>query len=402
MLSENTLLRHPKSHPSPGPQKRDGRIQIKGEVRVIIRNYCNIHVPSINLLARDLLQRNLHDAASWPCGTNGIGAASAKKPLDINQIMAVDSLYVRDYDPPCESDLPNAISPTAINTQAQSPLFAKLSPEIRHQIFSYVLAEYEDMSRAYSPDQEHHADDFWMYFRPRCKAPLVIDLNLLYTCRRVYYEAHHLPMRLATHRFWARRGRRSGWQQLGGIRFEHLTRKNLGDVSALHMYLPWDWLLSRDIPRKQIFGRWEFLRGPNALPRLRHLTLTVPWTGWTNWLQAAPLWFGLEREGRYWPESLEMLRMELEVSASHKHRLSEIEEIVTEIVGGGLKFGLFDGTVMLPTEGKPWRWSMPLDVGWLYNHEDVLGPEHSDNVEFFVAVVEFRRARSGPASRMRI
>lgn len=79
-------------------------------------------------------------------------------------------------------------------TQDQSPLFGKLPPEIRHPIFEFTLADYEDPKQPYPFDSE--------YYRPGHTCRLVSDCSLLLTCRRIYAEARLLPLPLATFTFW--------------------------------------------------------------------------------------------------------------------------------------------------------------------------------------------------------
>jgi hypothetical protein len=89
------------------------------------------------------------------------------------------------------------------NQQLQSLLFKILPAEIRNDIFSLALLQYEDLANPYS---EH---DFC--YRPGHRARRIVSTDLLLTCRRVWLEANHWPMEQAVHSFWFDADRRPAW-----------------------------------------------------------------------------------------------------------------------------------------------------------------------------------------------
>jgi hypothetical protein len=89
------------------------------------------------------------------------------------------------------------------NQQLQSPLFKILPAEIRNDIFSLALLQYEDLANPYP---EH---DFC--YRPGHRARRIVSTDLLLTCRRIWLEANHWPMEQAVHSFWYDRSRRPTW-----------------------------------------------------------------------------------------------------------------------------------------------------------------------------------------------
>lgn len=80
------------------------------------------------------------------------------------------------------------------NQQLQSPLFGILPAEIRNDIFSLALLQYEDLTQPYPEN------DFC--YRPGHRARRVVSTQLLLTCRRIWLEANHWPMEQAVHSFW--------------------------------------------------------------------------------------------------------------------------------------------------------------------------------------------------------
>ena len=90
------------------------------------------------------------------------------------------------------------------NPQLQSPLFNKIPPEIRNQIFAYVLAE---------QDCAAEIPEYCYWYRPDYTRHRYIDVALLRTCRKIWLETYALPRINVTERIWlgwlARRPARS-------------------------------------------------------------------------------------------------------------------------------------------------------------------------------------------------
>lgn len=78
--------------------------------------------------------------------------------------------------------------------QRQSPLFSKLPPEIRVLIFEFALAGYRRRRRLLS---DPLVAKRYIYCHPAYHYPLQFDTNLLLTCRLIYSEANHIPMKYA-------------------------------------------------------------------------------------------------------------------------------------------------------------------------------------------------------------
>lgn len=78
--------------------------------------------------------------------------------------------------------------------QRQSPLFSKLPPELRLLIFEFTLSGYRNEPRIISDSHlAKHLDSF----HPAYLHPLRYDTDLLLTCRLIYSEANHIPMKFA-------------------------------------------------------------------------------------------------------------------------------------------------------------------------------------------------------------
>ena len=79
---------------------------------------------------------------------------------------------------------PNAL----IHPQTQSILFSTIPPEIRNIIFIFSLDSYIDEKDLYDPETH--------YTRPGYEGERTYPTNLLWTCKRIYLETHHLPLTL--------------------------------------------------------------------------------------------------------------------------------------------------------------------------------------------------------------
>lgn len=79
------------------------------------------------------------------------------------------------------------------HSQDASP-FYQIPVEIRDQIFACATAPFEAM--------EHPYPETAYWYRPGHRARRKTCTNLLLTCRRVWLETNHLPMRQAEHTFW--------------------------------------------------------------------------------------------------------------------------------------------------------------------------------------------------------
>ena len=169
------------------------------------------------------------------------------------------------------------------NQQLQSPLFGILPAEIRNDIFSLALLQYED------PTQPYPENDFC--YRPGHRARRILSTELLLTCRRIWLEANHWPMEQAVHSFWFDYERRPSWtrryafnddvrfiQFLHNFSSESSLRIKHIQVSA-QMYWFERYLEHSDI--------WDCLDGKSL--NLDTFTLTIRHTDWWLWESDDPL-----------------------------------------------------------------------------------------------------------------
>lgn len=163
------------------------------------------------------------------------------------------------------------------NGQTQSPLFDTLPPEIRNQIFSLALLQYEDLSEPYG--------DHDYCYRPGHRARRRVSTGLLQTCRRVWLEANHWSMAQAVHTFWYDGDRRPDWSvrrwswedERVGAFFKSLSSLQRSRVKHIHV-LAQMWWLENDIATSPI---WEGLRRESL--QLDSFTITIRHSDWWNW-----------------------------------------------------------------------------------------------------------------------
>lgn len=89
-------------------------------------------------------------------------------------------------DPSASASAP-ASPPLQANPQYQSPLFNKLPPELRIEIYRLVLTPYV------APDRKWARNTF--YTRPGYDGLKRVDVALLRTCRRIHQETNGMEMR---------------------------------------------------------------------------------------------------------------------------------------------------------------------------------------------------------------
>lgn len=164
--------------------------------------------------------------------------------------------------------------------QSQSPLFNLLPPEIRNNIFSLALLQYEDLAHPYPENS--------FCCRPGHRARRVVDTNLLLTCRRVWLEANHWPMEQAVHTFWLETHHRPNWNYQGRLGC------NDDDLRFRDFFYSLSDLQQPRIKHIQIFGRmsrlgisfsesflWTCIRF--YVPNLKTFTITIRHTDWKRW-----------------------------------------------------------------------------------------------------------------------
>lgn len=120
-----------------------------------------------------------------------------------------------------------------VNPQLSSPLFnGRIPSEIRNHIFEYVLTE-ED-GNPFSVNTH--------YTRPGYTARKALLTNLLLTCRRVYLEAHHLPLINKEHVFWHYREPEGTGYENEEEYFSRFSPAQLALVRRVHLFAQQFWL----------------------------------------------------------------------------------------------------------------------------------------------------------------
>ncbi|EAW12398.1 uncharacterized protein ACLA_063670 [Aspergillus clavatus NRRL 1] len=163
---------------------------------------------------------------------------------------------------------------TSFLDQDQSSLFSVLPPEIRHEIFAYALASFEDTDRPYS------RETYWT--RPGYTAPHRTCTELLRTCKRIYREAWFLPFASAEHSFYL-----TSHDRQPDVRFSFQDHLNL--IHSIHG--------ETSIGRIRIFAqlwaledgvRMEYLLNMSHFAP-RSITLTIRYTDFWWWERDQPL-----------------------------------------------------------------------------------------------------------------
>ena len=89
-----------------------------------------------------------------------------------------------------------ALLASPANPQIKSPLLAVIPPEIRREIWSFVLADFTD------PDAKAKYDQLTYYSKPYCSAPRKSDTTLLRACRLIFQETWFIPFSLREIEIW--------------------------------------------------------------------------------------------------------------------------------------------------------------------------------------------------------
>jgi hypothetical protein len=118
------------------------------------------------------------------------------------------------------------ITPNNSRPQDQSSFFSKLPAEIRFMIFQLLLSQKHDYER---PVDFHSISPL---YRPGHTHRTKVYTAILLTCRLVYYEAHTIPIKSATHHF--RHLGSTSWLYEGDVWLHHMTKQRGADVYHLH------------------------------------------------------------------------------------------------------------------------------------------------------------------------
>jgi hypothetical protein len=118
------------------------------------------------------------------------------------------------------------ITPRNSRPQDQSLFFSKLPAEIRYIVFQLLLSQRHDHER---PVDFHSISPL---YRPGHTYRTKIHTTVLLTCRLIYYEAHAIPIKSATHHF--RHLGSTSWLYEGDVWLHHMTKQRGADVYHLH------------------------------------------------------------------------------------------------------------------------------------------------------------------------
>jgi hypothetical protein len=119
------------------------------------------------------------------------------------------------------------ITPDNSKPQEQSLLFSKIPAEIRFLVFQFLLSQTYDYAQ---PVDVHSVSPL---YRPGHTHRTKIDTAILLTCRLVYFEAHSIPIRSATHHF-RHLGTPATQLYDGDIWLHHMTKQRGAEVYHLH------------------------------------------------------------------------------------------------------------------------------------------------------------------------
>ncbi|KAI4167128.1 MAG: hypothetical protein LQ343_007455 [Gyalolechia ehrenbergii] len=243
--------------------------------------------------------------------------------------------------------------------QSQSPLFNRIPPEVRDQIFKLALTAYEDPSRK-------------------------IDTDLLLTCRRIYWETFTLPASINEHTLWYGRAPPSMERNHFAVdnRLGSTVRRR--HLRTVHVFTQQVWLESAGFA--SFTGLWEYACPTTLIITLRH-------SDWWWWEYGEPLCFDPKQEGRalrnyhsrpsdpFAPRSwgnqfrkikgLEKLQIELETVEKTKNQ--ELDAIVDR--AEGWVFPLGDDRVLRLNKSKTQR---DIWVGVRLDEDNEEGQEEED------------------------
>ncbi|KIJ95147.1 hypothetical protein K443DRAFT_683256 [Laccaria amethystina LaAM-08-1] len=256
------------------------------------------------------------------------------------------------------------------NTQDTCPLFSRIPPELRREIFVLTLTSYDDESRPYPPTAYYTRKGYHYYQNTHTA--------LLATCRRIYSETHDLPLSLNEHVFWCYRGPQTQTYTDPRIYFSRMTLEQRDAVNRVHFFIQLYWLR-------------DSFSGFCTLPEMRpnNVKITIRHSDWWFWEQNERL----NMEEPTWAKNLKMIEslegLEIEIETMERDKDQQLESIVQTMLKW--KFNLFDGRV-LTTNGTEiihdrWVGQSSFDGEYRYNFDegewdmiaglttDVYGPE---------------------------
>jgi hypothetical protein len=163
-----------------------------------------------------------------------------------------------------------------VDPQLSSLLFnGRIPSEIRDHIFEYVLTENDDAQY----DEDTH------YTRPDYRSHKGILTNLLLTCRRVYLEAHHLPLINREHVFWHYREPNGVGYQNEEAYFRRFRPDQLALVRKVHLFTQQFWME----------GELQGVCKLDVMQMIEKFKLTLRRGDWWNWEGSARLGINPQR-----------------------------------------------------------------------------------------------------------
>lgn len=338
-------------------------------------------------IALRLRERKAQEAAA-----NQTTESEHAPPDDLQQAPIILRNAPVDTQHPPESDPLSQIRQEDCNPQTDSAI-VKIPAELRQLIYHYVFVQYESRANAYSRDA--------LYYRPGCTAPKRINTALLYTCRRLFFEARFIPLRTATHDFWGSVHSPEQHTEPSPMIPSHrcargLTEAHLPYMQRFHFYGS----LHNFASSTRFHMTLLSLPDSPYQCQPRHVTITVPYTGWLHWEYGCEPELYSDYGGEVeifeldWPASLERLRVRfetLEVFAP------EVEKVMAQIMTRKISRESRDGegpSQYLSAEGTRMsvsRWTGPhsqyFKDSWQPPIEH-LGPDPMDVSELWYYVVE--------------
>ncbi|KAL1640153.1 hypothetical protein SLS58_007267 [Diplodia intermedia] len=261
-----------------------------------------------------------------------------------------------------------AISPSNAHPQKQSPLWSKLPPELRNQIFTLAVSQHVDVTRPYPANSWH--------YRPGYTHAFSMYTDLLATCRLAYWEASAIPLSTATLPVWEDRGPPDApkW------RFAEFTARNTALLNHVHFFV------------RRPNGHWYT---PLQQFRPKRITITIRHTSWYGWPNDKPLmildtWrYGLFPANTKFPSCLNELTIEFETLKRKKDQLNDI----VNKHASNWRFPLEDGTLLSPlaTPPKYSEWTGAADFGgvkWRLAHGN------QDTIDYVVATLTWKPDQS--------
>jgi hypothetical protein len=239
--------------------------------------------------------------------------------------------------------------------QEQSPLFSRIPPELRHEIFSLALADFPD------PSAENRYEADTCYTRPSYFAPRKSDIRLLRTCRAVYSESWFLPFVMREQSHWLTARDRcppthwweinySGHLQTTLDQIRHQLGEDIVEIESLRAFAQMYKLEGGDLAR--------LLRTPHLHPR--SLTLTIRHADWWYWENDTPLRFNggwIKDVCDVLSPSVREIHIELESLERKKNQVDSIVRQMSE----RWYFKRTDGVVLYPdftlSANKVDRWT---------------------------------------------